>query len=344
MKYLDLCALHEVNLALNFDTQDSAIIGGCDLYTTKAAGGDKKLYKRIEKTLEDRHRDLLSAVADMSPESAAKFTDQINLERNTPFGSFNETSNRHTFAYLIATLNATHVDYDFANTLNPDEFGRETKKSFMHKVDMTMYYLRPQIYSQGLPAGAVTPLGSPIWSPRSWQLVDSEMDMEECEYYVWQPSDDPFADDGAIWSHHFFLYNKDRKRVCYFYLRGISALSNSPTPAMSLMSKLKQHEASSNAGSRKRAEYWLGSRAKRGLEAYGESDELDNMVIEHPEDVVDAEDVPDLRTREASHGFDYCSSDDDSDIESYLDRERHPKRRKSSVRTLSDHLAEQITI
>ncbi|KAI4952591.1 hypothetical protein J4E91_003063 [Alternaria rosae] len=342
MEYLDLCALHEVNLALNFDTQDTAIIGGCDLWTIKAAGSDKKLYKRIERTLEERHKDLLSAVAGLSEQSAAQFADQLDISRDTPFGSFSEAANRHTFAYLIATLNATHIDYDFANTLNPDEFRRETIHSFMHKIDTTMYYLRPQVYSAGLPAGAVTPLGSPIWSPRSWHLLDSEMDMSSCEYYAWEPSDDPFADDGAIWSHHFFLYNKERKRVAYFYLRGISALSNSPSVAMSLMSKFKasKYESSANAGSRKRAEYWLGDRARKGLEAYGDSDELDNMVIDHPGDVVDAEQQRYLPARDMSMDADYYESDDDSDVESLVDRERAV----SKIRTMSEGIIERMEL
>jgi len=161
--------------------------------------------------------------------------------------------------------------------------------------------------------------------------------VSECEYYAWEPSDDPFADDGAIWSHHFFLYNKEKKRVCYFYLRGVSALSNSPSVAMSLMSKFKQskHESSANAGSRKRAEYWLGDRAKRGLEYYGESDELDNMVIDHPDDVIEE---PYVLTREASLGVDYYSSDDDSDVESLRERE------KSAVRTMSEQLVDRIEL
>jgi AP-1 complex subunit sigma 1/2 len=337
-----LCALHEVNLALNFDTLDTAIIGGCDLWTVKAAGSDKKLYKRIEKTLEERHKDRLSAFAHLSAQSAAQFADQLDIARDTPFGSFNEASNRHTFAYLIATLNATHIDYDFANTLNPDEFRCESQRTVMHKVDQTMYYLRPQVYSAGLPVGAVTPLGSPIWSPRSWHLVDSEMDMANCEYYVWEPSDDPFADDGAIWSHHFFLYNKEKKRVCYFYLRGISALSSSPSVAMSLMSKFKQsqYESSANAGSRKRAEYWLGDRARKGLEAYGDSDELDNMVIDHPGDIVDAEQSLWIPTREMSTDADYYESDEDSDVESLVERERG----RSAMRTMSEGVMDRIEL
>ena len=312
------------------------------------------MYKRIERTLEERHQELLAAVSQLPQRSQAQFSDELNIGRETPFGSFNEPANRHTFAYLIATLNATHIDYDFANTLNPDEFRRETRKSFMPMLHPPMNYLRPQVYSAGLPAGALTPLGSPIWSPRSWQLVDGEMDMANCEYYAWEPSDDPFAADGAIWSHHFFLYNKERKRVCYFYLRGISALSNSPSVPTSLITRFKQaqHETSANAGSRKRAEYWLGHRAKKGLEEYGESDELDNMVIDHPGEIIDANEDEYEAGRETSMGAEYWSSDDDSDVESLKERaisrenshEKSFSREKSNVLAWSEGITERMEL
>ncbi|KAF2740246.1 repressor of RNA polymerase III transcription MAF1 [Polyplosphaeria fusca] len=327
MKYLDLSTLHELNVALNFETPDTAIIGGADVWITKAAGGDKKLYKRIENTLETRHNDLLTAFAALSDESKERFRDSLNLERITPFGTFHDPANRHKFAYFIATLNATHVDYDFANTCNTDEFEKVDMATFIREIDMRMYYLRPQFYSAGLPEGAMTPLGSPIWSPRSWKALDGELNLAQCECYVWKPEDDPHVEDGAIWTHHYFLYNKQHKRVCYFYLRGVSALSSSPPVAMSLMSRFKQaqYESNPNEASKKRAEYWLGSRAKRGLEYYGESDELDNMVIEHPEDVVDADEVGDYR--ETSVGLDF-SSDDESDVEFLRERERSAIRER----------------
>ncbi|KAF2643736.1 hypothetical protein P280DRAFT_392849 [Massarina eburnea CBS 473.64] len=340
MEYLDLCALHEVNLALNFDTPDTAIIGGCDVWTVKAAGSDKKLYKRIEKTLQERYDELLDAIANLDKTSVARFSGSLNMARETPFGSFNEPSNRHTFAFMIATLNATHVDYDFANTLNPDEFRRESQLSFQNKIGTTMYYLRPQVYSAGLPAGAVTPLGSPIWSPRSWQLINTEMDMANCEYYAWEPSDDPFADDGAIWSHHYFMYNKEKKRVAYFYLRGVSALSNSPSVPTSLITRFKQskHESSANAGSRKRAQFWLGDRAMKALGAYGESDELDDMVIDHPGEVIDAQEDEYLPARETSMGAECWSSEEDSDVESLRERENTKGKVRSASECAVDYM------
>ncbi|KAL2057305.1 hypothetical protein ABVK25_002358 [Lepraria finkii] len=56
MKYLPLRDFDDVTNALNFDTADCHVIGGCDLYTTKAAGADKKLYKNIENSLETQLR------------------------------------------------------------------------------------------------------------------------------------------------------------------------------------------------------------------------------------------------------------------------------------------------
>ena len=51
-QYLPLRDFDTVTNALNFSTPDCHVIGGCDVYTTKAAGGDKKLYKDIENSLE----------------------------------------------------------------------------------------------------------------------------------------------------------------------------------------------------------------------------------------------------------------------------------------------------
>lgn len=64
-----------------------------------------------------------------------------------------------------------------------------------------------------------------------WDTIDSEMDLTQCNIYSYSPddvSDDPYGEEGLIWSSIYFFFNKHRKRVCYLYLRGISALSHSP--------------------------------------------------------------------------------------------------------------------
>lgn len=67
--------------------------------------------------------------------------------------------------------------------------------------------------------------------PRMWDTIDKEMDLLNCNIYTYSPddvSDDPYGEEGLIWSTNFFFFNKHKKRVCYLYLRGLSTLSYSP--------------------------------------------------------------------------------------------------------------------
>ncbi|KAL8966546.1 MAG: hypothetical protein Q9183_003327, partial [Haloplaca sp. 2 TL-2023] len=125
-QYLPVRDFEEVTSALNFDTPDAHIVGGCDLYTTKAAGCDKKLYKAIDERLEKQHK-----VNKEISETLAK-------SHNNPHHA------RRTFAYLIATLNASHPDYDFSYLLRPSDFRREKSvRHAMNALDTTLYSLRP---------------------------------------------------------------------------------------------------------------------------------------------------------------------------------------------------------
>ncbi|PSS20365.1 hypothetical protein M430DRAFT_27418 [Amorphotheca resinae ATCC 22711] len=125
MKFLPLRDFDDVTSALNFHTPDCKVIGGCDLYTTKAAGSDKKLYRNIENSLESQYESLLRLSASVSPPQGSSGPSPLNLSRSSPFGPLSQISSRRTFAYLIATLNASHPDYDFSHILRPADFRRE---------------------------------------------------------------------------------------------------------------------------------------------------------------------------------------------------------------------------
>src|SRR4051794_4444466 len=145
MKFLPLPDFDDVTSALNFDTPECHVIGGCDLYTTKAAGSDKKLYKNIEHSLESQYESLLRLSASLSPPQASSAASSLNLSRASPFGPLSQLSSRRTFAYLIATLNASHPDYDFSHLLRPSDFKRERNlKAVMNTIDTTLYNLRPR--------------------------------------------------------------------------------------------------------------------------------------------------------------------------------------------------------
>ncbi|OTA30726.1 hypothetical protein BTJ68_10413 [Hortaea werneckii EXF-2000] len=354
MEYLPLPDFDVATNALNFSTPDCHIIGGCDLYTTKAAGKDKKLYKDIENSLESQYESLVRLSASLSPPCRALESDdgrtneqggrrkkrsltmdppEIDLSRASPFGPLSQITARRTFAYLIATLNASHPDYDFSHTLRPTDFRREPSlRRIMHNVDSTLQnlrprpttlYLAPPTLSNSMPVA--NSFGNEVWSPRMWSLIDKEMGLRQCDKYAYVPDEDPFdGDEGSIWSMHYFFFNKQRKRVCYLYLRGLSVISHSPVHAPTLLSRplveRKASEVTVGEGAGKRASYWFdGNRAilhdDIDTTGYGDDDD-DEMIIEEPDD--DEVEVPDvdldeIRSDLADGYYGYDAEDDGFD-------------------------------
>lgn len=318
--------------ALNFSTPDCHVIGGCDIYTTKAAGGDKKLYRNIENGLESQYESLVRLSASLSPPYRTASDDgrsndrygrhrgstvevpEIDLSRASPFGPLSQITARRTFAYLIATLNASHPDYDFSHLLRPSDFRKERSlRSMMNNIDSmlqnlrprqtaAMNYLSPPSLSSSAPAGTVS-TGSEIWNQNMWRLIDKEMGLRHCEKYSYAPDDDPFdGDEGAIWSTHYFFFNKEKKRVCYIYLRGFSVISHSPVHEPSHMRKpageRKISYSLGDEGAGKRASYWLSNDLlQREIETFDCGDDEDDEIDQEDDEIeVPFLDLADLRS------------------------------------------------
>ncbi|KZF23581.1 repressor of RNA polymerase III transcription MAF1 [Xylona heveae TC161] len=347
MKFLSLRDFEDVTSALNFNTPDCHVIGGCDLYTTKAAGSDKKLYKSIENSLESQYESLLRLSASLSPPHAIDAAGSLNLSRSSPFGPLSQISSRRTFAYLIATLNASHPDYDFSYILRPSDFRRERSlKSVMNTIDTTLYNLHPRPagplgmsspYSATAPAsGSTTPGGSQVWGPRMWRLIDKEMDLKDCGIFCYSPEEDPYdGEDGAIWSLNYFFFNKARKRVCYLYLRGLSVISHSPAQVRRRRDSRARSSSPDDRGASKRASYWLGDRAeRRGSKVRDDADE--DEIDDWDDSVVDADYVLD----DGDELDDYEMEEEEEEAEEL----RAEQRRRSVVRGVSEDIAESMEV
>lgn len=171
------------------------------MYTTKAAGGDKKLYKVIDQSLETRyHEDLALG---KSLESGTTMMQQMS-----PFGPLDHPSSRKTFAYIVATLNASHPDHDFTN-LQPQDFRKERSLAMtLNSLNTTLLNLSRQQFSTcGL-----------------WEVIDRHIELSQCDIYVYQPDSDsnPLGGDGLIWSTCYFFFNRTMKRVLYINLSTVS--------------------------------------------------------------------------------------------------------------------------
>ena len=331
--------LDDVTSALNFDTADCHVVGSCDLYTTKAAGSDKKLYKHIEHSLESQYENLLRFSVSLSPPEAASAAPSLNLSRSSPFGSLSQTASRRTFTYLISTLNASHPDYEFSRLLQPEDFRREKSlRLVMNTVNTTLYNLRPKTMN-GLQSGppwtsAVqsSPASGPQWSPRMWRIIDKEMHLRECTIYTFATDEKSWeSEEGVIWSLNYFFHNKARKRVCYLYLRGSSLTS----PDSVVQTPIPLEYATSGtdfgefAGLMKRADFWLGDRASRA-------------VVDAQEEVWDDGDDPRLLPPKAPRQFVPTAEESGTP---FSDRSRDERSRsKSSVRGISEDIANAVEV
>ena len=253
-----------VTTALNFNTPDCNVTGGCDLYTTKSTGSDKKLYKNIDKDLSSQHAALLKLGASLSPperEQMLATSPSMQLfSHSSPFGPLSELSSRRTFAYLIATLNASHPHYDFSNVLRPGDFKRERNlRRVMVNLDSILQNVRPGFEAKSFDSSLGSDANS-VWGPQCWSLIDKEMRLNECTIFSYHPDVDPFEEDeSAIWAAHYFFFNRSLKRVAYLYVRVVPVIS-STSPSLRPASLAHPRTAAQDPAGAKRANYWLGNR------------------------------------------------------------------------------------
>lgn len=291
---------------------------------------------------------------------------EIDLSRSSPFGPLSQISSRRTFAYLIATLNASHTDYDFSHLLRPADFRKERSlRSLVHNVDSTLYNLRPRhsslIANQQFlapphvssSAPVANGLANEVWGPSMWSLIDKEMNLRECERYSYMPQDDPFdGEEGAIWSLHYFFFNKERKRVCYLYLRGLSVLSHSPVHAPMHIHRMRQNRDSGvsvGEGAGKRANYWLGSSIDEDSMDEGQYEDDDDEIIhdeyEHQDDEVEVPymDLDEVRDRIVNgYNYDFENIEWEEDTSSWAVEDNTAKTR--GVRGMSEEIGDAMEI
>eukprot|EP01113_Clastostelium_recurvatum_P026349 TRINITY_DN3161_c0_g1_i5.p1 TRINITY_DN3161_c0_g1~~TRINITY_DN3161_c0_g1_i5.p1 ORF type:complete len:227 (-),score=60.00 TRINITY_DN3161_c0_g1_i5:72-752(-) len=187
MKFLDLPQLSPLQHALNHDLGESILVSRIEAYSCKRAGSDKKLARSLE-------------------------SDAFRALATSPFGPMTESASRKTLLYLVSTLNAAYVDYDFTNT-SPEQFRKEhTTQIAINSIDSTL-------------SGVLGPSYAAL-RERIWATIELEMQLPKCTVYSYLPEiDDPFTEDGTLWSFNFFFYNKTLKRLLYFSCRAISKTS-----------------------------------------------------------------------------------------------------------------------
>ncbi|PKU61553.1 hypothetical protein MA16_Dca014992 [Dendrobium catenatum] len=192
MKFLEFTTLDSINLFLNdLNLGESTIKGSLEAYSCKPTSVDR----RISDNLEHEILDYLSQSADSDPSSPVEY-----LSRR---------SSRRTLIYLVLTLGHMYPDYDFRVQC------RHICSSQRKNGIASGRFLTPtclKLLRSGSSLMAVL-----FWSAWKRPLM-RVIKLEECEVYSYNPDfdGDPSIENGAIWSFHFFFYNKKLKRVLSF--------------------------------------------------------------------------------------------------------------------------------
>eukprot|EP00123_Amoebidium_parasiticum_P010653 comp20233_c1_seq1/m.25228 comp20233_c1_seq1/g.25228 ORF comp20233_c1_seq1/g.25228 comp20233_c1_seq1/m.25228 type:complete len:238 (-) comp20233_c1_seq1:207-920(-) len=196
MKFLDVPELMTLASRLNTVVGDRQLSCWLEAYSMKHAGTDKKQYKQYS----TQNGGTLQGLELLSPPQTFSAT---------PPNNSLITASKKTLYYLMATLNSVFTDYDFSGT-GSQQFSREPNVELVaHAINTTLL--------EGA-RDAFLPIRNSLW-----QCLNDQIDLASCEIYSYIPvMDDPFAEDGTIWSFNYFFVNPKLKRVLFFSCRAIS--------------------------------------------------------------------------------------------------------------------------
>lgn len=247
-----------INQFLNFNTFDCHVSGGCDLFTTKPVGSDRKLFKTIEKQFDQiienntKEVDSKNSKDDFFNQRRRfssnerlfynKDTEEVNQDDKvattrkeifeklrsksidfnaSPFGPLNESTSRRTFSYLIGILNAMYPDNDYSS-LEPQDFEKIQFAKFQSKFNNILISLGKNMDDL----------------LKIWDNLNNHMDLLDCKFYQFNnldsfddgdyfnssiefnDQDDNYENLTKLWSYKWFCFNKKRKRVAFIRLDG----------------------------------------------------------------------------------------------------------------------------
>jgi repressor of RNA polymerase III transcription MAF1 len=195
MRFLEIQELDQVSSRLTAAKGAGSLVTTIEAYLCKA-GSDKRLYKSLDNTIAER----------------AKSPDVRSTLSVSPFGSMSDSAARKAFIFLIATLNASFVDYDFSG-VHVDEF----------RAERNCYVCVNEINT--MLEGVVDNYA--LIRDKLWSTIDRNINIKECELYEFtpDPDDDPFRESGAAWHLSWFFYNRKMGRVLFWHSRFLSKSS-----------------------------------------------------------------------------------------------------------------------
>jgi len=210
MKYLEVEVLTHLNVILKeISIGNITISGNTACYSLKMIQEDKKLTKHLKREYSDEevakcHVNQNKIVNDN------QLGNSINEILQTPFGNLREQSTIRLFSYMISTLNGTYIDYDFTD-IPPQQFREEQPNSVNEVINARLTPVEKQM---------------PGFLDRFWKTINDVIDLKDCKFITFSPSDDVLQSlrAGSLWNIDLFIINDKKKQLLYFTLFAMSNL------------------------------------------------------------------------------------------------------------------------
>ncbi|KAG9451311.1 hypothetical protein H6P81_011276 [Aristolochia fimbriata] len=201
MKFLEYTPFESLNYFLShINLGECTLKGHLDAYSCKHVGADRKLSLSLE-------HEILDYLGQSSESDSSSPTDFLSSR-----------SSRKTLIYLVLTLSHMYPDYDFRPVQAHHLFRDEEWDGFKQIFDSYLF--------EAAKEWSLANDDCSLFDSIS-KAIDEVVKLAECEIYSFNPDteEDPFVEKGAIWSFHFFFYNRKLKRVVSFRCCSLSNLA-----------------------------------------------------------------------------------------------------------------------
>ncbi|CAI5438344.1 unnamed protein product [Caenorhabditis angaria] len=221
MKYLENSGMEALSSSISIGAIDCIMDFKVETYSCKMISSDKKQWKTHDKNVPWGERQPLSPPDDFASLSASPVANTIGhaarlRHLSSCSGSDNDfeeinyvdSVSRKTLYDLIRVLNSSFPDYDFTD-VKSESF---SLVNFDDVNDFVDAKLSSCIHNYK------------VRREELWSVVEEAIVPADCRIYSFksQYNDDPFSEDGCMWSLAFIFYNKNLKRFMILTCRCLS--------------------------------------------------------------------------------------------------------------------------
>uniref|UniRef100_A0A914C4B8 Repressor of RNA polymerase III transcription MAF1 n=1 Tax=Acrobeloides nanus TaxID=290746 RepID=A0A914C4B8_9BILA len=236
MKLLENTKLESLTAFLSNNARDFNLNLRIESYSCKMVNSDKREWKKTKDSANEPQPLSPSKEFDISPLLSRSLNSlpyshmnlsvyrnrhmsdrssgsENNFEENGCMGSdMIRAISRRTLFDLVAVLNLSYQDYEFSQTKSESFALVTTIEDVKSKVDIQLSPTVPD-YSR--------------IRDQLWKMIDDKIKCNECQIYRYIPgyNNDPFTEDGCIWSFNYFFWNKNLKRCLFFSCRALSLIN-----------------------------------------------------------------------------------------------------------------------